>query len=88
MNEKDHIVAVLTGFSMDKLLNTVDLIEAVVGKGGMRHGDRLALEFCKQHRLPKIGVMELMSCLGTATNRKMLLMNPDEGDQEKPSIIH
>jgi hypothetical protein len=88
MNEKDHIVAVLTGFSMDKLLNTVDLIEAVVGNGGIKHGDRLALQFCKEHRLPKIGVMELMSCLGSAANRKMLLMNPDEGEQERTSIIH
>ena len=88
MTERDHVVSVLCGFSMDKLLNTVDLIEAVVGQSGLRHGDKLALQFCRQHQLPKMDVMELVSCLGAAANRKMLLVDPNDGNQEKPSIIH
>lgn len=88
MTEKEQAVAVLCGFSMDSLLNTVDLIEELVGKHGLKHGDKMAMQFCRQHRLPRMNTMELMSCLGAAANRKMLLMNPDDGNQGKPSIIH
>lgn len=88
MNEQDRAVAVLIGFSIDKLLNTVDFIEEVVGRNGIRHGDKLALEFCKRHALPRMNAMQLVQCLGKAVNRKMLLLNPDEGEQERPSIIH
>lgn len=88
MNEKDRAVAILTGFSIDSILNTVDLIEEVVGRNGMKHGDKLALEFCKRHMLPKMNVMELMQCLGAAANRKMLLIDPEHGEQERPNIIH
>lgn len=87
MTEKEQAVAIICGFSMDKILNTVDLIEGIVGRNGMRHGDKMAMMFCRQHRLPRMNTMELMSCLGAAANRKMLLMNPDEGEQGKPSII-
>lgn len=88
MSEQENIVATLTGFSIDKLLNTVDLIEEVVGRNGLRHGDKLALDFCKQSRLPRMNAIQLVQCLGKAVNRKMLLLNPDEGEQERPSIIH
>lgn len=88
MNDQERAVAILTGFSIDKLLNTVDLIEGIVGRNGMKHGDKMALEFCKASYLPRMNAMELMQCLGKAVNRKMLLMNPDEGEQERPSIIH
>lgn len=88
MSEKDQAVAILTGFSIDKILNTVDFIEEMVGRNGMQHGDKLALTFCRQYNLPRMNVMELMQCLGAAANRKMLLMNPEEGEQERPSIIH
>lgn len=88
MTEKDRAVAIICGFSMDKILDTVDFIEAVVGRHGMRHGDRLAMMFCKKYNLPRMNTMDLMSCLGAAANRKMLLMNPDDGDQGKPNIIH
>lgn len=88
MNEQDKAVAILVGFSIDKLLNTVDFIEEVVGRNGLRHGDKLALEFCKKSGLHRMNAMELVQCLGKAVNRKMLLMNPDEGEQEHPNIIH
>lgn len=88
MTEQDKIVATLVGFNIDKLLNTVDLIEEVVGRNGMRHGDKLSLEFCKQHGLPRMNAIQLVQCLGKAINRKMLLLNPDEGEQERPNIIH
>lgn len=81
-------VAVLTGFSIDSLLNTVDFVEEVVGRNGMRHGDKLAMDFCKKHNLPRMNSMQLMQCLGKAVNRKMLLMNPDESNNERPNIIH
>jgi hypothetical protein len=88
MNDQDRAVAVLTGFSIDKLLNTVDFIEEIVGRSGVKHGDKMALDFCKANYLPRMNVMELVQCLGKAVNRKMLLMNPDEGEQDRPSIIH
>lgn len=88
MNDQDRALAMLTGFSMDKLLNTVDFIEGIVGRNGMKHGDRMALEFCKSSNLPRMNAMELMQCLGKAVNRKMLLMDPDHGEQERPTIIH
>lgn len=88
MSDQDQAVAILTGFNIDSLLNTVDLIEEVVGRNGIKHGDKLAIEFCKQHRLPRMNVMELMQCLGKASNRKMLLLNPEDGEQERPNIIH
>jgi hypothetical protein len=87
-SEEDRAIAVLCGYSMDKLLNTVDLIEGVVARNGLRNADKLALEFCKQNYLPRMNAMELASCLGKAVNRKMLTINPDEGEQERPSIIH
>lgn len=88
MNEQDAAVSILTGFSIDKLLNTVDFIEEVVGRNGMIHGDKLALEFCKKAGINRMNAIELVQCLGKAVNRKMLLMNPEEGEQERPNIIH
>lgn len=87
MNEQDQVVAVLTGFSIDKILNTVDLIEAIVGRNGIRHGDKIAMQFCKDHNLPRMGTMELMACLGKAANRKMLLEDPNQDTNSLPSII-
>lgn len=88
MNEEEQAVAVISGFSIQKITNTVALIEGIIERHGLRHADKIAAMFCRQYRLPRMDTMEMMRVMGKAANRKMLMADPDQDINSQPTIIH
>lgn len=87
MTDKEKIIEVMLGFSIDKMYNTAMLIEGITAHNGTRHAERVAEQFCHEYQLPSMSIEEFMSTLASAMQRKMLLINPDS-DISDQSIIH
>lgn len=88
MTEEERAVAIVSGFSIQKITNTVALLEQIIGTHGMRHADKLAHMFCRKHNLPRMDTMDMMRVMGKAANRKMLMADPDLDTNSQPTIIH
>lgn len=88
MTDEERAVAIICGFSIQKIANTVALFEAIIGSHGMRHADKLAGIFCRKHGLPRMDTMDMMRVMGKAANRKMLMSDPDLDTNSQPTIIH
>lgn len=87
MSDKEKAIDIMLGFSIDKMYNTVQLLEGVVQRHGMRHGERMAELYCNEYNIPALTFPEFMSALGSAMQRKLMLIDPNAEITDK-TIIH
>lgn len=87
MSDRETAIDVMMGFSIDKMYNTVMLIEAMIARNGVRSAEQFIEEYCKKHYLPTMNLKEFMGALSSAMQRKLMLIDPDEDVADK-TIIH
>lgn len=75
MTERETVIESLMLRPLDSLINTAELLAAVVQRNGPRHADQLALVYCRDYGLPKMTGSEFLECIKSATIRKSLLVD-------------